>query len=94
MISLKHSRRQRRERPAVSRLAFTVNEFCAAHGISRTHLYDMWREGHGPRFMRAGDKRRLISVEAARDWRLAAEREAATERRPRRLRKTSKRSGR
>jgi predicted DNA-binding transcriptional regulator AlpA len=65
--------RQRRERPAVSRLALTVDEFCNAHGISRTHLYDMWREGTGPRYMRAGDKRRLISIEAAHDWRLAGE---------------------
>jgi predicted DNA-binding transcriptional regulator AlpA len=71
----KHSpaRWQRHERPAPSRLALTVDEFCSAHGISRTHLYDLWREGRGPRFMRAGDKRRLISVEAAADWRLAIE---------------------
>jgi hypothetical protein len=48
--------------------AFTVDEFCAAHRICRTRLYALWGEGRGPRFMKNG-ARRLISVEAAADWR-------------------------
>jgi hypothetical protein len=55
--------------------AFTVNEFCAAHRISRSKLYLMWGEGIGPRYFNVGTKR-LITTEAAADWRRA--REAAT----------------
>jgi hypothetical protein len=54
------------------RVAFTVNEFCFANRISRQHLYDLWAEGHGPRFIRAGEKT-LISVEDAAAWRTRGE---------------------
>jgi hypothetical protein len=67
-MSLEHSPARQ------GRAAFTINEFCETHRISRSMLYLMWGEGTGPRFMRAGRKR-LISMEAARDWR--REREAA-----------------
>lgn len=53
----------------------TVNEFCAAHRISRTRLYQEWKDGTGPRFFRVGAKI-LITDEAGADWR--REREAAT----------------
>ena len=49
-----------------------INEFCARHGISRAFLYLLWKRGEGPRFMQIG-ARRLISREAAADWRSAAE---------------------
>jgi hypothetical protein len=79
-MSIEHSparQRWRHVRAAPPRLALSVNEFCDAHGISRTHLYDMWREGGGPRYMIAGGKR-LISAEAALDWRVESERAALT----------------
>jgi hypothetical protein len=59
-------------------VAYSVDEFCAAHGpISRGTLYNMWRDGIGPKFMLVGSGkgRRIISTEAAAEWR--REREAA-----------------
>jgi CelD/BcsL family acetyltransferase involved in cellulose biosynthesis len=38
-----------------------------AERIRRSHRYDLWREGNGPRFYRAGSRRRLTE-EACRDW--------------------------
>jgi hypothetical protein len=55
--------------------AYSIEAFCRAHSISRSKLYEMLRSGEGPRFMKCGT-RTLISVEAARDWRLARERAA------------------
>jgi len=60
--------------PADGAAAFTVDGFCRSHHVSRSKLYQMWREGIGPRIMRIGAKV-LISTEAAADWR--REREAA-----------------
>jgi hypothetical protein len=48
--------------------AFSVEEFCQRHGISRAFLYLLWRRGDGPCFMQVGT-RRLISREAAGEWR-------------------------
>jgi hypothetical protein len=48
--------------------AYGVAEFCQRHSISKWFLYDAWRRGRGPRFMWAGD-RRIISREAAAEWR-------------------------
>ncbi len=59
-MSLEHS-------PARSRCAFTIAEFCDAYRISRVKLYQLWRDGLGPRYMCVG-KKRLIAVEAGRDW--------------------------
>ena len=53
--------------------AYGVEEFCKRHGISRAYLYLLWRRDAGPRFMRVG-ARRLISKEAAFDWRRSTER--------------------
>jgi hypothetical protein len=50
--------------------AFSINEFCAAHNISRTKLYEILRTPEGPRCMKVG-RRRLISAEAAKEWREA-----------------------
>jgi hypothetical protein len=52
--------------------AYTVDEFCTAHRIGRSHLYKLWRAGVGPRFFLVGNKRR-ISNEAASDWRRQGE---------------------
>ncbi len=48
--------------------AYGVDEFCAAHGISRAKFYDLLKIGKGPRVMKVGT-RTLISREAAADWR-------------------------
>ncbi len=56
-------------------LAFTIPQFCAAHGISRSLLYSLWREGGGPRTMTLRGSRR-ISHEAAAEWRRRMEAEA------------------
>ena len=52
--------------------AFSVDEFCRRNGISRAYLYVLWARGAGPKYMRVG-ARRLISKEAAADWRKACE---------------------
>jgi hypothetical protein len=56
--------------------AFTVGEFCDAHRIGRTALYAFWNRGRGPRYFWNG-ARRLISAEAAAEWRHQMETEAA-----------------
>lgn len=53
-------------------LAFTVNEFCKLHGISRSLFYDLIKNKEGPAIMKARG-RTLISAEAAADWRRAME---------------------
>jgi hypothetical protein len=55
--------------------AYTVQEFCTAHRISRSKLYQLWDEDTGPRIMRIGSKV-LITREAAAKWRRAREAEA------------------
>ena len=52
--------------------AYTVREFCKAHGISPAFFYVMRNEGWGPAEMHAG-QRVLISFEAAAEWRRARE---------------------
>ncbi|MDP1650389.1 MAG: helix-turn-helix domain-containing protein [Rubrivivax sp.] len=54
--------------------AYTIAEFCDAHRISRTHLHNLMKAGHGPRIMKVG-RRVLISPEAAADWRRQLEQE-------------------
>jgi predicted DNA-binding transcriptional regulator AlpA len=62
--------------PLADRSAYTIDEFCHAHRISRRKFYDLIEQGIGPRLMRIGVKV-LISTEAATAWR--AEREAAAQ---------------
>ena len=54
--------------------AYSIEEFCRAHRISRAFYFNIKRDGFGPREMRVGN-RVIISREAAADWR--KEREAA-----------------
>ena len=56
----------------VPRAAFSIDEFCAAHGISRAMFYKLEDQGLAPRTMRVG-VRRLITAEAAAKWRRARE---------------------
>jgi len=52
------------EEPAV----YTIQQFIRAHNVSYGKFYSMMRDGTGPRTMTMGT-RRVISVEAAREWR-------------------------
>jgi hypothetical protein len=52
--------------------AYTINEFCRSHRVSRATLYKLWQLGTGPRFYLVGSHRR-ISNEAAAAWRAAGE---------------------
>jgi hypothetical protein len=56
-------------------IAYTIREFCEAHRISQAFFYDLRNSGRGPREMILGT-RRVISAEAAADWR--RERETTT----------------
>ncbi|HEY0833211.1 MAG TPA: hypothetical protein VGE72_04810 [Azospirillum sp.] len=56
--------------PMPDKLVFTVDEFCARHGLSKSELYRLWRTGQGPAVMRHGRWVR-ISWEAAAAWRAA-----------------------
>ena len=47
---------------------YTVDQFCNAHNISRSHLYVLVKKGDGPRLMKVG-RRTLITNEAAKEWR-------------------------
>jgi hypothetical protein len=48
--------------------AYSIDEFCRRHGISRGTYYNLKTRGLGPREARAMS-RVIISVEAAADWR-------------------------
>jgi hypothetical protein len=56
------------EKDSREQLAFSVEEFCKTHSISRPGLYQLWARGEGPDVMRAG-RRVLISTESAAAWR-------------------------
>jgi hypothetical protein len=56
--------------------AYDVDEFCARHSISRAWRYQLWGRSEGPTYMQVG-KRRLISREAAIEWRRRMEIRAA-----------------
>lgn len=47
--------------------AYTINEFCKAHDISRSLFYKLQVNGKGPETFTLG-RRVLISVEAAEKW--------------------------
>lgn len=54
--------------------AFSIQEFCDDHSISRAKFYLLTKEGKAPNLMKVG-RRRLISVEAATEWRRQMESE-------------------
>jgi hypothetical protein len=56
--------------------AFTINEWCASHGLSRATWYNLKRAGKAPRTYLAGTRER-ISHEADAEWVKAREAEAA-----------------
>jgi hypothetical protein len=61
--------------PPTPRLALSVSEFCAAHGISEGMYYKLKKQRLAPREMKVGT-RTLITFEAAAEWR--REREGAS----------------
>jgi hypothetical protein len=69
-MSLDHSPVQQGDAKPV----YTVAEFCSAHRISRSKLYQLWQAGEGPRVIVVGT-RKLISTEAAAAWRATREAE-------------------
>lgn len=56
--------------------AYSIDEFCKRHGISRAKYYLLRGENRTPREMKIGS-RVLISVEAAADWRRRMETETS-----------------
>ena len=46
----------------------SVTECCQWFGFSRQRLYQLWRDGRGPEYV-VQDGRRMVSEEAAREWR-------------------------
>ena len=56
--------------------AFSVDEFCQAHGISRGLFYKLVKEGRGPAIIKL-NTRTLISREAAEKWLRRMESETA-----------------
>lgn len=61
--------------------AFSLNEFCRRHSISRAGFYNALHAGTAPKIMKFGSKT-LISRESAAEWRHARESEAGTPTRP------------
>ena len=56
--------------------SYTVATFCAAEDMSRSMLYKLWSQGHGPRFYYVGTVRR-ITEEMRREWQRKFEAEAS-----------------
>jgi hypothetical protein len=52
----------------VVKSAVSIAQFCAEHSISRATFYNLRRIHLAPETMLVG-RRRLVSTEAARDWR-------------------------
>ena len=51
-----------------SKAAYSFQEFCRLHSISRAFLYKLIKSGRGPKVLKIGT-RSLITDEAAADWR-------------------------
>ena len=62
------SRTQSAAGPPTPRLALSIPEFCAAHGISEGFFYKLKKQGEGPRAMKVG-ARTLITFESAAECR-------------------------
>jgi hypothetical protein len=67
--------------PAVTAepLAFTIREFCKAHGLCISSYYKLKRLGFAPREMHLAGAIIRISTEAAAEWRAARENPKAAE---------------
>ena len=56
----------------MEQLAFSVEDFCRLHKLSKAFFYKIISLGKGPRLMKVG-RRTLVSAEAAADWRAQME---------------------
>lgn len=56
--------------------AYSIEQFCKRHGLSRATFYNLAKVGRAPRTMKVGS-RTLVSVEAAAEWRRKMEAETA-----------------
>jgi predicted DNA-binding transcriptional regulator AlpA len=56
--------------------AYSIDQFCAANGISVSTFYALRRDGQAPRMMKIGG-RFLITPQAMEDWRRQREADAA-----------------
>ena len=54
----------------------TVEIFCKRHCMGKSKFYALLKNGDGPRTLRVGGQR-LISAEAAREWRMKLEDQAS-----------------
>jgi hypothetical protein len=61
-------RTENHQQSGVELKAFSVDEFCEAHRISRAFFYTLQKDNLGPKTFKAG-RRTLVSVEAAAEWR-------------------------
>lgn len=52
----------------IPKYAFSINNFCTAHDMSRGLFYDLLKRGDGPEILKVG-RRTLITIEAAEQWR-------------------------
>jgi hypothetical protein len=68
IAAVKPPTKKRRALPPVERLAFTIQEFCDAHGISRALYYELKKLNQAPVETRVLDKI-LITTESAAAWR-------------------------
>ena len=59
----------------MTKQAHSIDDFCEDHDICRGTLYNLWKSGDGPRCMYVG-RRRLITDDAAADWRRTMEAKA------------------
>ena len=60
----------------MQKAAYSPAQFCTDHGIARTTLYALFKEGRGPTTFKVG-RRTLISNEAAAAWRARMEEQTA-----------------
>jgi hypothetical protein len=63
----------RKAHSTVALAAYSIQQFCEAHGISLDFYFKLQRQGLGPRTMKVG-ARTLISIEATAAWRRDRER--------------------
>lgn len=52
--------------------AYDIRDFCDYHKISKSHFYNLLKKNLAPKMMSVG-RRKLISEEAAAEWRRAME---------------------
>ncbi|QBR71889.1 excisionase [Beijerinckiaceae bacterium] len=57
--------------------SYSLKEFAKRNSISISYLYQLLKDGKGPKTIRVGDRRRLITAKAAAEWRQQLESRAA-----------------